>query len=447
MDRASTMPLALLLTTTGTHVASWRHRAAPGDRATDFGWFAEVAKAAEASFYDLLFIADSLYVNPRGRSVARRHPRHAHLEFEPLTLLSALSVVTGRIGLAATVSTTYSAPYSVARAFASLDHLSGGRAGWNVVTSQSDMEAANYGLDLHAQHAERYARAADFVDVVTKLWDSWDEDALILDRAGGIAVDPAKLRTVDHRGPYYAVQGPLNVSRPPQGHPVIIQAGSSEAGQTLAAATADVVFTAQDGKASAQRFYRAIKDRAAGHGRAPGSLVVMAGVFAIVGETEAEARRKFAALQDLIDPAVGLDFLANILGDVDLDSIDVDRPLPPIPDSNASKSRLDLIHKMGLEEGLTVRELYTRLAPARGHLTLIGSAEQVAEEMIAWRAEGATDGFMLVPGVMPEAQTDFDRLVLPILRERGAARSSYAAATLRGNLGLGKPPNRLAPTR
>jgi len=437
------MPLALLLTSTGTHVASWRHPEAPTDRTTDFTWFAQVAQAAEASRYDLLFIADSLYVNHRGRGVDRRHPRHAHLEFEPLTLLSALSVVTRHIGLAATVSTTYSMPYTVARAFASLDHLSGGRAGWNVVTSQSDMEARNYGLDLHAQHAERYARAADFVDAVTKLWDSWEEEALVADRRGGQAMDPARLHRIEHHGPFFAVEGPLNVRRPPQGHPVVIQAGSSGPGQDLAAATADIVFTAQENKAQAQAFYRSVKDRALALGRVADSLIVMPGVFAIVGETEAEAQAKFAALQDLIDPVVGVSLLGNLLGDIDLDNIDVDGPMPLPTDTNASKSRIEAMRRMGLGDGCSVREAYTRLAPARGHLTLIGAAEQVADTLCDWHAGQAGDGFMLVPGVMPQAQSDFDRLVLPILRDRGLARKAYEADTLRGNLGLPVPRNSL----
>ncbi len=438
------MALALLLTSTGTHVASWRHPDAPTDRATDFSWFAEVAKYAEASVYDLLFIADSLYVNHRGAGIDRRHPRHAHLEFEPLTLLAALAVVTQRIGLAATVSTTYSSPYTVARAFASLDHLSGGRAGWNVVTSQSDMEAGNYGLDIHAQHSDRYARAADFVDAVTKLWDSWEEGALIADRASGQAIDPSKFHTIGHRGPFFSVEGPLNISRPPQGHPVVIQAGSSGPGQDLAAWTADLVFTAQESKASAQTFYRSVKGRAAAAGRSPAALIVMPGVFAIVGETEAEAQEKFAALQDLIEPAVGVSFLADLLGEVDLTKIDVDQPLPPLADTNASKSRLEMIRRMGLEEHYTIREAYTRLAPARGHLTLIGAAEQIADTLCDWHSDGAADGFMLVPGLMPQAQSDFDRLVLPILRDRGVARTSYGADTLRGNLGLAAPANRFS---
>ena len=301
------------------------------------------------------------------------------------------------------------------------------------------MEARNFGLHLHARHADRYAMAAEYVEVVNQLWDSWEEDALIADKASGIAVDPAKLHLIGHKGAYYSVDGPLNIQRPPQGRPVTIQAGSSEAGQQLAAATADIVFTAQESKAGAQAFYRSIKGRLPAFGRAAESVVVMPGVFAIVGETEHAAEEKFAALQQLIDPQVGLALLAVLVGNSELDRIDVDRPLPPLADS-----KMEMIRKMGVDEKLTVREIYQRLAPARGHLTLVGSAERVADTLEEWYRDGAADGFMLLPGVMPQSQTDFDRLVLPILRERGVVRADYAGATLREHLGLAKPPNRFA---
>lgn len=441
MNAPKPMPLALLLTTTGTHSAGWRHPGVQTDAATDFSYFRRIAENAERSRYDLLFIADSLYMSHGERGGARRYPRHPHLEFEPLTLLSALSVVTRNIGLAATLSTTYSAPYTTARTFASLDHLSGGRAGWNVVTSQSDLEARNYGLDIHEQHADRYARAAEYVDVVRRLWDSWEESALIGDKETGVAVDTRKLHTLNHRGKYYAVQGPLNAPRPPQGHPVIIQAGSSGPGQDLAAASADIVFTAQANKSNAQQFYRSLKGRLAARGRSPDSLIVMPGVYAVVGESEKEAQEKFAELQSLVHPEVGLELLAKLLGKADFDSIDIDQPLPPIADVNTSKSRLDMIRAMGLDEKVTVREIYTRLAPGRGHYTLVGSAQRVAETLMDWHRDDAADGFMLIPGVMPQAQDDFDRLVLPILRERGVARREYQGTTLRENLDLPKPTN------
>ena len=440
MNALKQMPLALVLTATGTHTAAWRHPDVPTDRATDFSYFRAIAENAERSRYDLLFIADSLYMNHSDRGGARRYPRYPYLAFEPLTLLSALSTVTRNIGLAATISTTYSSPYATARTFASLDHLSGGRAGWNLVTSQSDLEARNYGLDAHPQHAERYARAAEYVDVVRRLWDSWEEDALIGNKETGIAVDPTKLHALNHKGEHYAVQGPLNAPRPPQGNPVIIQAGSSGPGQDLAAASADIVFTVQRDKSSAQKFYRSLKDRLKAHGRSPDSMIIMPGIYAVVGDTEKEAQEKFAELQSLVHPEVGLELLAKQLGLTDFSNIDIDKPLPPIGDINTSKSRLDQIRTMGLE-GLTVREIYMRLAPGLGHHLLIGSAQRVADTLIDWQRDGAADGFMLIPGVMPQAQNDFDRLVLPILQERGVVRREYQGTTLRENLGLPKPRN------
>ncbi|PVX85867.1 FMN-dependent oxidoreductase (nitrilotriacetate monooxygenase family) [Paraburkholderia unamae] len=441
MDVRKPMPLALLLTPTGTHTAAWRHPDAPLHDAANFEYFRKIAESAERSYYDLLFIADSLFMSHGERGGERRYPRHPHLELEPLSLLSALSVVTKNIGLAATVSTTYSFPYTLARAFASLDHLSGGRAGWNLVTSQSDLEAQNYGLDAHLLHSDRYARAAEYVDVVRRLWDSWEEDALVGDKDSGIAIDPSKLHALNHKGEYYSVKGPLNVSRPPQGRPVIIQAGSSNTGQDLAAATADIVFTAQTDKQAAQLFYRSIKDRLAANGRTPESLIVMPGVYAVVGETDAEAQEKFAQLQDLIHPEVGRELLAKLLGKEELSNIDVDKPLPMFTDVNTSKSRLEMIQAMGADGTLTVRELYQRLAPARGHLTLVGSAQHVADTLIEWRNDGAADGFMLIPGVMPQSVNDFDRLVLPILRDHGVARRAYDGTTLRERLGLPRPTN------
>ncbi len=442
MSHEKPMPLALLLTPIGTHAASWRHPEADTERTTDLSYFQGIAQAAEAACYDLLFIADTLYLDTVGPAIERRFPRHAHVTFDPLLLLSALAPLTSRIGLAATVSTTYSTPFATARAISSLDHLTSGRAGWNVVTSQSNLEARNYGGGQHAVHADRYRKAGEFVDVVTRLWDSWEEDALVADKASGVAIDPARLHLVQHEGEHYSVAGPLVIPRSPQGRPVVIQAGSSGPGQDLAAATADIVFTAQDEKANGIAFYRSIKGRLAANGRSEDELVVMTGVNAIVGATDAEAQAKFQALQDLVDPQVGLALLANILHDPDVLGFDVDKPLPPLADTNASQSRLEAIRRMGADGTMTVRDIYTRLAPGRGHLMLVGSAEKVADTLLEWRRDGATDGFMLVPSLMPQSQADFDAMVLPILRDRGVVRDGYDGATLREHLGLARPANR-----
>ncbi|WP_190287292.1 LLM class flavin-dependent oxidoreductase [Novosphingobium sp. LASN5T] len=436
------MKLALLMTGTGTHIASWRMAGAPVGRATDVGWFAEVARKAEQACYDMLFIADSLYVNDHPTGMELRHPRHAHLSLEPVTLLAALAMVTDRIGLAATISTTYNAPYGVARALASLDHISRGRAGWNVVTSQSDLEARNHGVDLHAGHAERYARAGAFVDVVKGLWDSWEEDAVLGDQTAGVAVDPGRFHRLDHRGDFFSVAGPLNVPRPPQGHPLVIQAGSSGPGQALAASSADVVFTAQEDKANARRFYAGMKDQAAAAGRDPDQLVVMPGVMAVVAETQGEAEDRFASLQSLIHPKAGVALLSNLLGDIDLSNLDVDGPMPAIDQTNASKSRLEMMHRMGITQGMTVRQAYEALAPGRGHLTLVGSARDVADTLCDWHADGAADGFMLVPAVVPYAEDEFAKRVIPLLRQRGVSQSEYGSGTLRQMLGVATPANR-----
>jgi len=442
MTSRKPMALGLLMADgIGTHIAAWRHPDSTVGRVLDVNHYKAIAQSAERSFYDFLFFADSLYVNKTASDVDRCYPRKGHPELDPMLLLAALSAATDKIGLASTVSTTYSHPYATARAFATLDHLSGGRAGWNVVTSHSDLEAQNYGVESHPEHAVRYTRATEYVEVVKRLWDSWEEGAVIGDKASGVAVDPSRLHALNHKGPNYSVKGPLNITRPPQGHPIVIQAGASGPGQDLAAAISDIVFTAQETKAGAQAFYRSLKGRLPALGRRAEDVLIIPGVFVSVGETEAEAQAKFAALQELIDPKAGLQLLAHLIGDVDPATIDIDKPLPPVADSNASKSRLEMIRKLGADETVTVREIYARLAPAKGNPSLIGSAEMVADTLQDWYEDGAADGFMLLPGLTPQSQNDFDRLVLPILRERGVAKSAYTGQTLREHLGLPKPPN------
>jgi len=361
------------------------------------------------------------------------------VHFEPLTLLSALSAVTRDIGLVATASTTYWEPFHLARLFASLDHLSAGRAGWNVVTSADSQAAFNFGRDQHPVHADRYERAREFVAVVKKLWDSWDDGAFVADKASGIAIDRNGIHPPDHVGAHFRVRGPLNVARPVQGHPVVVQAGSSEAGQDLAAETADVVFTAHAHVDSARRFYAELKGRLAQFGRDPEGLKIMPGIFAVIGTTRAEAEDKFAAIQDLVDPVVGIALLEGLLGGVDLSGHDIDGPLPALTGSDSVKSRFKLVSGLAAEKQLTIRELYLAVAGARGHFQLVGTARDVADTLEEWFTTGAADGFNVMPPIQPSGLTDFVDQVVPELQRRGLFRTAYAGATLRENLGLARP--------
>jgi FMN-dependent oxidoreductase (nitrilotriacetate monooxygenase family) len=353
--------------------------------------------------------------------------------------LSALAAVTSRIGLVATTSTSFNEPYNVARRFASLDHLSGGRAGWNLVTSATDLEAANFGNDKIALHADRYARAEEFVDVVLGLWNSWDDDAILIDRESGQFSRPNGFRPLNHRGTYFEVRGPLNISRTPQGQPVLVQAGSSGPGKDLAARTAEIVFTANQTLAEAVEFYGDLKERMGRFGREPGDLKIMPGLFPVVGRTDAEARAKFEELQSLVDPVVGLALLERMIGGFDLSGYDIDGPLPELPEANGAKSRQQLMFDLARREGLTLRQLYLRIAGARGHSQIIGTPAQIADEMEErFRANGA-DGFNIMPATLPGGLDDFIELVLPELRRRGLFRDDYEATTLRGHLGS-RPP-------
>lgn len=431
--------LSLLLSGPGMHIAAWRHPKAQAGKDLDFDHYRSMVQAAEREKYDMVFVGDSLLMNLQGQEAGKRWPRLPMLDFEPLTFLAGLAAATERIGLAATASTTYSDPFSVARAFASLDHISGGRAAWNVVTSQSDLEAANFGRDHHLDHADRYERCADFLEVAKRLWDSWEDDAIVTDRSNGIAFDPAKIHPINYRSAFFRVAGPLNISRCPQGHPVIIQAGASVAGQALAAATADIVFTAQPDIGAARQFYAGLKRQVAACGRRPEDLKILPGVVPVAGRTDAEAEAKYKELQDLIDPEVGLAHLSRLLGYADLSGVDLDRPLPSFDLGDASHSRREILRRMSEEEGLTVRQLYTKMAGAHGHFVVVGSAERVADELARWLEEEAADGFNLMPAISPGGFDDFNELVLPILRARGVTRDAYRGRTLREHLGIARP--------
>ncbi len=427
------MHLGIFVLGTGHHIAAWRHPDVTAEGAEDFEFFKEVAEIAERGKLDMLFLSDGLTFDKLS------HPAE-QVRYEPLTLLSALAAVTTQIGLAATASTTYNEPFHIARKFSSIDHLSKGRSGWNVVTSYYEEEAKNFNQDKHLDHSLRYERASEFVEVVKGLWDSWDEDALIRDKESGIYFDPEKLHTLNHQGKYYSVKGPLNSSRSPQGTPVIIQAGSSDAGINLAAQTAEVIFTAQQTLEEAQHFYAKVKERTAEFGRNPEDIKVLPGVTPIIGKTVAEAKEKFEQLQNLIVPEIGLDFLSDYLGGLDLSQYPLDGPLPEvIPETNGNQSRRQLIIDLAKRENLTIRQLYKRIAGARGHRLIFGTAEQIADQLEEWVNHKGADGFNLMFPYLPGSFVEFVDQVIPILQERGLFRKEYEAKTLRGHLGLPTP--------
>jgi alkanesulfonate monooxygenase len=435
--------LGAFLLNTGHHVAAWRHPDAWAEGGLDFAHYRQLAQTAERAKFDMIFLADGVAVR-RDKDIEALSRAGQTVHFEPLTLLSALSAVTEHVGLVATASTTYNEPYHIARKFASLDYLSGGRAGWNVVTSATEAEAKNFNRDKHMEHALRYERAREFLQVVTGLWDSWDDDAFVHDKESGVYVDTDKLHVLNHKGKHFSVRGPLNVARPPQGYPVIVQAGASEDGQDFAASTAEVIFTAQQTLEEAQAFYAGIKGRLARYGRSPDHLKIMPGVFPVIGRTEEEAKEKYAQLQDLIHPKVGLALLSGLVGEVDLSSYPLDGPLPELPETNLQKSRLQLVTDLARRENLTIRQLYQAIAGARGHRTIWGTPEQIADQLEEWFVNDAADGFNIMPPYLPGGLDDFVELVIPILQQRGLFRTEYEGQTLRENLGLLRPANQFS---
>lgn len=429
------MKLGLFLMGTGHHIASWRHPEAQADASESVEFFKAVAKKAEEGKLDMIFLSDGLTFNELS------HPAE-QVRFEPFTLLGALSTVTKHIGLTATASTTYNEPFHIARKFSSLDHLSGGRAAWNIVTSYYEAEAQNFSQAHHLDHSLRYERADEFVEVVKGLWDSYEPNALARNKETGDYIKPGALHTLNYKGTYYSVKGPLNSSRSPQDRPVLVQAGSSEAGTTLAAKQADVIFTAQQTLEDAQAFYKKLKAKAVAAGRDADDVKIMPGVSVYVAETEELARQKYEELQQLITPAIGLDFLADYLG-YDLSGHDLDGPLPKdIPPTNGNRSRQQLIIELAERENLTIRDLYLRIAGSRGHRIIFGSPAQIADQLIEWVEKEAADGFNLMPPYFPNGFNDFIDLVIPELQKRGIFRKDYTGTTLREHLGLKRVPSR-----
>ena len=419
------------------HTGAWRYPGAYPDANFNFSHLKHFAQTLERAKFDAFFMADHLAVLNMPIDSLKRS--HTVTSFDPLTLLPALAAVTERIGLVATASTTFDQPYHVARKFASLDHISGGRAGWNLVTTSNPDAALNFGLEDHMEHGERYRRAREFFDVVTGLWDSWADDAFIRDVDSGIYFDPDKLHVLDHKGDYLSVRGPLNIARPIQGWPVIVQAGASDAGRQIAAETAEVVFTAQSSLAHGQKFYADVKGRMEKLGRNPDYLKILPAAMVLVADSVQEAQDRRAKLDSLVHYDSGLASLSIALGH-DASKFDPDGPLPDIPESNASKTSRQNVIDLARDSNMTVRQLAQRLGGYSG-LAFVGTAQTIADEMQQWLEQRGSDGFTVNFPYLPAGLDEFCAKVIPELQHRGLFRTEYQGATLRENLGLPRPEN------
>ena len=438
MTTARQLHLGAFMRPVSIHTGAWRYPGAYPDANFNFGHLKRFARKLEAGKFDAFFMADHLAVLNMPVEALKRS--HTVTSFEPFTLLSALAGATERIGLVATASTTFDAPYHIARRFASLDHISGGRAGWNIVTTSNPDAALNFGLDAQVEHGERYDRAREFYDVVTGLWDSFADDAFIRDRESGLYFDPEKMRRIDHKGEHLSVRGPLNIARPPQGWPVIVQAGASEPGRQLAAETAEVVFAAHGTLAAGQAFYADVKGRMDKIGRNPDHLKVLPGVLTVVGDSVEEAREKRALLDSFVHYDSAIASLSIALGH-DATGFDPDGPLPEIPETNHSKSGRERTIALARRENLTVRQLAQRLG-GYGGLAFVGTPKTIADEMEQWLTERGSDGFNVMFPYLPEGLDDFVDKVVPELQRRGLFRREYQGPTLSDHLGLPRPANR-----
>ena len=420
----------------GHHEAAWRHLDSRPEAVSGADHYIRIARTAERGLLDSLFLADAYGLPPMIRYKSL-------MSLEPFTLLSALSRATSRIGLIGTASTTFSEPYHVARAFASLDHISGGRAGWNIVTSTSDAIAYNFSDARLPEHEQRYARADEFLRVVTGLWDGWGDGAFVADKSSGVYANTDNIGTLNHRGDWFAVRGPLNIAPAPQRHPVLVQAGASESGRQFAAKSAEIVYTAQNTAEEGQRFYADVKSRLAQHGRAGESMKILPGFCAVIGDTAAEARDKERELLELTQTVFGVTRLSNVFK-TDMSVYPIDGPIPfdQLPkqeDINGHRGRHQLFIDMARRDNLTIRQLIERTAASRGHFCMAGTPVAVADEMQRWLNEGAADGFNLMPPLLPGSLDDFVDTVVPELQNRGLFRTEYADCTLRGHYGLGRP--------
>ena len=420
------------------HTGAWRYPGAYADANFNFAHIKRFAQKLEAGKFDAFFMADHLAVLNMPMDALKRSATVT--SFEPMTLLPALAAVTEHLGLIATGSTTYEEPFHVARRFASLDHISGGRAAWNVVTTSNPNASLNFGIEAQMEHDERYQRAREFYDVVIGLWDSWADDAFIRDVEAGIYFDPERLHTLDHKGEYFSVRGPLNIGRPVQGHPVIVQAGASEAGRQLAAETAEAIFASSRTLEDGQAFYKDIKARMTALGRDPDHLKVLPGCLVVVGDTVDEAHQKRSLLDSQVHYESAVASLSIALG-TDARKFDPDGPLPDVPETNTSQSGRERAIKLAREEGLTVRELAQRLG-GYSRPRLVGTPETIADAMEEWLVERGCDGFNIMFPFLPQGLDDFVDRVVPVLQRRGLFRTEYEGTTLRENLGLPRPNNR-----
>jgi FMN-dependent oxidoreductase (nitrilotriacetate monooxygenase family) len=438
MSTTRKLHLGAFMRPVSIHTGAWRYPGAYADANFNFTHLKRFAQTLERGKFDAFFMADHLAVLNMPVEALKRS--HTVTSFEPFTLLSALAGATEHIGLIATASTTFDEPYHIARRFASLDHISGGRAGWNIVTTSNPDAALNFGLEDHMEHDERYRRAREFFDVVTGLWDSFADDAFIRDAESGIYFDPERMHVLDHKGEFLSVRGPLNIARPVQGWPVIVQAGSSEPGRQLAAETAELVFAAPARLADGQSLYADIRARMDKIGRPRDQLKILPAAFVVVGDTVEEAKAKRAHLDSLVHYANAVGSLSIALGH-DASGFDPDGPLPEITDTNASKSSLERAVNLVRRENLTVRQLAQRLGGYAG-LAFVGTPETIADEMQQWLEEEGSDGFNVMFPYLPEGLDDFVEKVVPELQRRGIFRTDYEGRTLRDNLGLQRPANR-----
>jgi len=432
------MKLGVSMRGHGYHANAWQHPQMNPASLLDFGHFLKIVKVAEAAVFDMAFLADYVALSCRNEPQGVFGRDGTSIEFEPVTLHAALATHTTNIGLVATMSASYQEPYHIARLFASLDHLSGGRAAWNCVVSGQEEEARNFGMDKMLPKDARYERAREAVEVVLGLWDSWDEDAFVRDKASGVYFDPGKMRSLNHKGKYFQVDGPLIVPRTPQGRPLVVQAGTSEDGQDLAARTADIVYAAFNVLTDAQAFYKAVKDRLPAFGRHPDDIKIMPGILPIIGETVEEAQAKYQQMKETIDPQIGMGMLTAMFGD--LSDCDIDGPLPArASEQTWRSSRIAVTYDLAVRNNLSIRQLYQQAFIGNAHNVVVGTPEMVADTMEEWFTQGGADGFNVLPAYSPFSFFEFAERVVPILQQRGLTRTEYAGPTMRENMQLPPP--------
>ena len=432
--------LNLFIQGRGSHEAAWRHPLSSTAELTDISYYQDLARRAEEGLFDSIFFADQLTTN----TAQTKSAKALQVWLEPITMLAAIAVATTRIGLIATGSSTYTEPFNLARQFASIDHISQGRAGWNIVTSWMAAAARNFGDTGQLSHSERYALAEEHVQIVKGLWDSWADDTIIDDRQNAVFANTDRIRPIDFKGEYFNVAGPLNLPRGPQGHPVLVQAGSSEDGRGFAARHAEAVFTAHIEKTTAQAFYSDMKSRVAAKGRRPDQVLILPGLCPTIASTEAEAKRLLLELSNYADVEIAVKYLGTWFGGHDFSHLPLDRPLtvadfPDLSNIETSKSRTEMVINLIKREEITLRELLARFAHIGGHYLFAGTAEQVADLIEDWFLDGAADGFNLMPPLLPTMLDIFIDEVVPLLQRRGLFRTEYQGTTLREHYGLERP--------